>query len=103
MSIPELHKIWLITMKVQVLPEEHFRGLGHRLKIIRTFLNLDQREMSKLIKTRQLHISKIESGRTAPTLYQLMTIKRLSEQNDYLRKNLSWEWILEGNGKGILG
>jgi transcriptional regulator with XRE-family HTH domain len=90
-------------MKTQNLPAEYLIGLGLRLKVIRTFLKLDQRQMSKLMKTGQSQISKIESGRSAPTLSQLIRIKRLSEENDYLRENLSWEWILEGKGKGIIG
>ena len=90
-------------MKTQTLPEEYLQELGHRLKVIRTFLKLDQRQMSKLMKTGQSQISKIEAGRSAPTLYQLITIKKITEENDYLRENLSWEWILEGKGKGIIG
>jgi len=90
-------------MKTQELPEEYLLELGHRLRIIRTFLKLDQRQMSKLIKTGQSQISKIESGRSAPTLHQLIKIKRMAEEDDYLRENLSWEWILEGKGKGIIG
>jgi transcriptional regulator with XRE-family HTH domain len=89
-------------MKTQTMPEEYLQELGHRLRIIRTFLKLDQREMSKLLKTGQSHISKIEAGRAAPTLYQLMRIKKLTEDDEYLGANLSWEWILEGKGKGIV-
>jgi len=89
-------------MKTQTMPEGYLQGLGHRLRIIRTFLKLDQRKMSELMKTGQSHISKIEAGRAAPTLYQLIMIKKLTEDDEYLRANLSWEWILEGKGKGIL-
>ena len=88
-------------MKTQRLPDEYLLELGHRLKVIRTLLKLDQRQMSELMKTGQSQISKIESGRSAPTLHQLIKLKRLAEKNDYLRENLSWEWILEGKGKGI--
>ena len=90
-------------MKTQNFPEEYLQGLGHRLKVIRAFLNLDQRRMSELMKTGQSHISKIEKGRSAPTLFQLRTIKKLADENDYLRENLTWEWILDGKGKGIVG
>ena len=92
-----------MIMKIQNLPPEYIEALGHRLRIIRTFLKLDQREMARLVKTGQSHISKIESGRSAPTLYQIIQIKKFAEEDDYLRKNLSWEWILEGKGKGIVG
>ena len=92
-----------MPMKTQKLPEEYLLELGHRLRIIRTFLKLDQRQMSELMKTGQSQISKIEAGRSAPTIYQLFKIKKIAEEDDYLRENLSWEWILEGKGKGIIG
>ena len=85
------------------LSDEYIQELGHRLKIIRTFLKLDQKEMSKLLKIGQSQMSKIESGRSAPTIQELTRIKRLAEENDYLRENLSWEWIMDGKGRGIVG
>jgi transcriptional regulator with XRE-family HTH domain len=90
-------------MKAQNLSDEYLQELGHRLRIVRTFLKLDQRQMSKRMKTGQSQISKIEAGRSAPTLYHLIRIKKLAEEDEYLRDNLSWEWILEGKGKGIIG
>jgi len=90
-------------MKVQNLSKEYLRELGHRLKIIRTILKIDQKQMSKLMKTGQSQISKIESGNSAPSLFQLKEIKRLSEQNDNLKENLTWEWIIDGKGKGLFG
>ena len=90
-------------MKTQNLTKEYLQELGHRLRIIRTFLKLDQRKMSELMKTGQSQISKIEGGRSVPTLFQLRTIKNLADENDYLRDNLTWEWILDGEGKGIIG
>ena len=90
-------------MKIQKLPDEYLEELGHRLKVIRTLLKLDQRQMSKRMKTGQSQISKIEAGRAAPTLHQLMKINDIAGEDDYLRENLSWEWILEGKGKGIIG
>ena len=91
-------------MKTKNLPsDEYLQELGHRIRIIRTFLKLDQKELSKLLKIGQSQMSKIESGRSAPTLQELIRIKRLAEENDYLRDNLSWEWIMDGKGKGIIG
>ena len=90
-------------MKTQRLPKEYLQGLGHRVKIIRTFLRLDQRKMSELMEIGQSQLSKLELGRSAPTLNHLLSIKRIAEEDDYLRENLSWEWILEGKGKGIIG
>ena len=91
-------------MKTKSPPsDEYLQELGHRLKIIRTFLKLDQKEMSKLLKIGQSQMSKIESGRSAPTIQELTRIKRLAEENDYLRENLSWEWIMVGKGRGIIG
>ena len=83
--------------------DEYLVGLGHRLKVIRTYLRLDQKKMSEKMKTAQSQISKIESGQSAPTLHQLRTIKRLASEDDFLRENLTWEWILEGKGKGVIG
>jgi transcriptional regulator with XRE-family HTH domain len=83
--------------------DEYLQELGHRLRIIRTFLKLDQKEMSKLLKVGQSQMSKIESGRSAPTIQMLTRTKRLAEENDYLRENLSWEWIMDGKGKAIIG
>ena len=91
-------------MKRENLPsDEYLQELGHRLRIIRTFLKLDQKEMSKLLKIGQSQMSKIESGRSAPTIQELARIKRLAEENDYLRENLSWEWIMDGKGRAIVG
>jgi len=91
-------------MKTKSHPsDEYLQELGHRVRIIRTFLKLDQKQLSKLLKIGQSQMSKIESGRSAPTLQELTRIKRLAEENDYLRDNLSWEWIMDGKGKGIIG
>ena len=89
-------------MKTQNLSNEYIANLSHRIKSIRTFLKLDQSEFSELMKTTQSQISKIEAGRSAPTLYQLIKMKRLTEENDFLRKNLGWDWILEEKGRGII-
>jgi hypothetical protein len=59
--------------------------------------------MSERLKIGQSQLSKIELGRSAPTLYQVLRIRRIAEEDEYLRENLSWEWILEGKGKGIIG
>jgi hypothetical protein len=65
------------------------------------FLKLDQKEMSRQLKVGQSQMSKIESGQSAPTLFQLIRIKKLAEEDDYPRENLTWEWMLEGKeGKG---
>lgn len=82
--------------------DEYLVELGHRLKIIRTYLRLDQKKMSGEMKTAQSQMSKIESGQSAPTLHQLRTIKKLANGDKFLRENLTWEWIIEGKGKGII-
>ena len=92
-----------MSMKTQNLSEEYLADLGHRIKLIRTYLRLDQRQFSELMETAQSQISKIEAGKSAPTLNHLIKIKRLSEKNDYLRENLSWDWIIDGKGKAIVG
>lgn len=90
-------------MESKKLSEEYLKKLGNRLKLIRTHLGKDQKQMSVYLKTAQSQISKLEAGNSPPTLYQLIEIKKLAEKDDYLRENLSWEWILEGKGKGIIG
>ena len=93
----------MIIMKTKNLSDEYLQALGHRIKIVRTFLKFDQRQMAKRMKSGQSQISKIESGRAAPTLHQLFTIKKIADEDDYLRENLSWEWLVEGKGKGLIG
>jgi len=90
-------------MKTQKLSKEQLKAVGHRLKVVRTILNLDQRQMSESMGTAQSQISKIEIGRSPPTLYQLIKVKELADQNDSLRDHLTWEWLLEGKGKGVIG
>jgi transcriptional regulator with XRE-family HTH domain len=89
-------------MKTRTFSDEYLQALGHRIKIVRAFLRLDQRKMADRMKTGQSQISKIESGRSAPTLQQLFTIKKIADEDDYLRENLSWEWLMEGKGKGLI-
>ena len=89
-------------MRMKKLSPEYLEKLGHRLKLIRIYLKYDQKQMSKVLDTAQSQISKIEAGNAAPTLYQVLKLKRLAEEDDYLRENLSWDWILEGKGRGIL-
>ena len=95
--------LYNIRMKTQKLSKDHLKALGHRFKVIRTILNLDQRQMSEFMGTAQSQISKIEIGRSAPTLHQLIKVKEIAEKTDSLRENLTWEWLLEGKGKGIIG
>ena len=95
--------LYNIPMKTQKLSREHLKALGHRFKVIRTILNLDQRQMSELMDTAQSQISKIEIGKSAPTLYQLIKVKEIANNTDSLRENLTWEWLLEGKGKGVIG
>lgn len=90
-------------MKTQRLPKEYLKQVGHRIKIVRTYLNMDQKQLSERINTAQSQVSKIEIGRSAPTLYQLLIIKQLAEENAYLRENLTWEWLLEGKGRAMIG
>ena len=92
-----------MPMKHKKPSDEYLKELGHRIKIVRTVLRLDQKQLSEKMETAQSQISKIESGRSAPTLHQLRTIKSLADEDKFLRDNLSWDWIVEGKGKGIIG
>ena len=89
-------------MKTQRLPNEYLEGLGLRIKLLRTYLKIDQRVMARHLETVPSQISKIESGKSAPTLYYLLKIKELADKDDYLGENLSWGWLLEGKGRGFL-
>ena len=89
-------------MNKQKLPNEYLSEFGHRLKLIRVVLKLDQKQMSQALETAQSQISKIEAGNAGPTLHQLLKLKELIEKDDSLRKNISWGWILKGKGRGIL-
>ena len=51
-----------------------------------------------MLQTSQAQLSKIEAGITAPTLYQLMTIKKLCDESEGIRGDMSWAWLLEGVG-----
>jgi transcriptional regulator with XRE-family HTH domain len=83
-------------MKMQRLSKEYLKGLGHRIKIIRTALGYDQMQMAELLETAQSQVSKIEAGTTSPSIYQLFKIKRAAEKNENLKAVASWDWILEG-------
>ena len=76
--------------------------LGHRIKLLRTYLKYDQKQLSQYLRTSQSQLSKIEAGKAAPGLYHLLMIKRLADTDEYLRENLFWRWLLEGRGKGLL-
>jgi transcriptional regulator with XRE-family HTH domain len=90
-------------MRNHEFKDGYLAEFGHRLKLIRTYLKLDQKQLSELMNTAQSQISKIESGQSAPTVYQLMKIKEIAERDNNLRENLSWEWLLRGKGKGVFG
>ncbi len=88
-------------MKVQRLPKEYLAGFGMRFKLVRTALGLDQFEMAKALETAQSQVSRIEMGKTGPSLHQLLVIKQLAEESDSL-KDMTWEWLLQGRGRGLI-
>jgi len=88
-------------MKVRRLSKEFLVDLGHRIKIIRAYLKIDQKQLAEYLKTSQSQLSKIEAGTTTASLYHIMMIKKLADQDEYLRENLSWDWFLEGKGRGF--
>ena len=90
-------------MKSKKLPDKYLLQLGNRIKLIRTYLSVDQKTMAELTGIAQSQISKIETGQAAPNLNQLIKIKEIAEQNKDMPEGLSWEWIIEGKGKGIIG
>lgn len=90
-------------MKIRQLTDEYLFELGHRIRVVRTFLRLSQRDFALEIKTSAAHVSKLESGQCPPNLFHIIRIMELAKQDAYLKEHLSWDWLLEGTGKGVLG
>ena len=67
-------------MRIQKLPEKYMGQLGLRIKLVRTYMRLEQKEFALKLKTAQSQISRIESGKTVPSLYHLLAIKKLADQ-----------------------
>ena len=88
-------------MKVQRLSPDYLAELGNRIKLIRTYLKYDQKQLSQYLRTAQSQLSKIEAGKAEPGVYHLLMVMKLADTDDYLRENLSWTWLLEGKGKGV--
>ena len=88
-------------MKVQRLSSEYLAEVGNRIKLVRTYLKYDQKQLSQYLQTSQSQLSKIEAGKAEPGIYHLLMIKKLADTDDYLRGNLTWSWLLEGKGKGV--
>lgn len=88
-------------MKLQRLSPEYLEALGTRIKTIRTYLKYDQKQLSQYLRTAQSQLSKIEAGKAEPGIYHLLMIKKLADQDEYLREHLTWSWLLEGKGRGV--
>lgn len=88
-------------MKLQRLSPEYLEELGNRIKLVRTYLKYDQKQLAKYLRTAQSQLSKVEAGKAEPGIYHILMIKKLADDNDYLRENLTWTWLLEGKGKGV--
>lgn len=88
-------------MKLQRLSPEYMAELGNRIKLIRTYLKYEQKDLAKYLKTAQSQLSKIEAGKAESAIYHLLMIKKLADTDEYLRENLTWSWLLEGKGKGV--
>jgi transcriptional regulator with XRE-family HTH domain len=86
------------TMKVQRLPDKYLEGLGLRIRLTRTYLRLEQKDLAQRLKTGQSQVSKIEAGKAAPSLYHLLTIKELVDKDQNIKGELSWNWLLNGQG-----
>lgn len=88
-------------MKQQRLSPEYLAEIGNRIKLVRTSLKYDQKQLAKYLRTAQSQLSKIEAGKAEPAIYHLLMIKKLADTDEYLRENLTWSWLLEGKGKGV--
>jgi transcriptional regulator with XRE-family HTH domain len=85
-------------MNKQRLSPDYLQKFGERLRLIRSMLRYDQKDMSEALDTAQSQVSKIEAGKAGPTLYQLLKLKKVMEEHPDLSE-VPWEWILEGKGK----
>jgi transcriptional regulator with XRE-family HTH domain len=85
-------------MNKQRLSPDYLQRFGDRLRLVRSVLRFDQKDMSEALNTSQAQVSKIEAGKTGPTLYYLLRLKKVMEEHPDLR-DVPWDWILEGKGK----
>lgn len=85
-------------MKVKRLNQKYLQELGHRIKLLRTMLKSNQKELAAHLQTAPSQISKMERGEIPPNLYHLLRIKELVDQGRDIRGELSWNWLLHGKG-----
>ena len=85
-------------MSIRRPPEEYLESLGHRIKLTRTYLKFEQKDLAQQLKTGQSQVSKIEAGKASPSLYHLLKIKGLVDKDQNIEGELSWSWLLEGKG-----
>lgn len=90
-------------MNVRRLPDAYLLDLGRRIKLVRTYLGMEQKEFAENLQTSQSQLSRIESGQSSPTLYHLLTIKQLADRHGSGRGEVTWEWLMEGKGIVSLG
>ena len=85
-------------MKTRQFPENYLVDLEHRIGLVLTYLRLDQKSFARMLQTSQSKLPRMESGNSASTLNQLITIKRLCDQSGFIRGDMPWAWLLEGQG-----
>lgn len=90
-------------MNVRRLPDAYLLDLGRRIKLVRTYLGMEQKELAESLQTSQSQLSRIESGQAAPTLYHLLTIKQLADRHSSGRGEVTWEWLMEDKGRIVMG
>lgn len=90
-------------MKVRRLSEEYLQDLGRRIRLVRTYLNMEQRDLAESLQTSQSQLSRIEAGATPPNLYHLLKIKELADRKGAGRGEVTWEWLMEGKGMVFMG
>jgi transcriptional regulator with XRE-family HTH domain len=70
--------------------EQEQKEIGKRIKYIRLFiLEKSQKDLGELLGVNQSIISRIETGRTSPSLAMLLALSRLSGK--------SVDWIMKGD------
>lgn len=86
-------------MKVRRLPSDYLEELGHRIRVVRTLMKMGQKDLAIHLQTARSQVSKIETGLSTPTLFHLLTLKKLADDDKGLSGNVSWAWLLEGEGE----
>jgi len=83
--------------KSEKIPSHH-KEIGQRIRIVRTYLRLNQEKLAETLSMSQSQLSRIESGFTPPTVQHLRIIRNIANSSKAIHGKLCWEWLIEGSG-----